>query len=118
MIDVTGNGPNELEAIQEGLHSLSDCLQVALGDDFELSIKSGEELHKVLGLSMLLAKLLVRSLEALNRVGVLGIIVFENLNARIMLINLNLSLGVFCNLNTGNELTLMIFLTFGMLSCW
>ena len=37
-INVTRNGPDELETIEKRLHGISDSLQIALRDHFELAL--------------------------------------------------------------------------------
>lgn len=53
VVNVAGNGPDELEAVQQGLHGLCDGLEVALGDDLELALERGQELDEVFGLGLL-----------------------------------------------------------------
>ena len=66
MVDVPGNGPDELQTIQQGLHGVNDGFQVSPVDVLELAVKGGQKLHKVLSLGMLLAKLLICTLKTLD----------------------------------------------------
>ena len=59
VIDVTRDGPDELETVQQRFHSLSDRLQLAFRDDFELTLQGLKELDEVLGLGLSLLELLV-----------------------------------------------------------
>lgn len=82
VVDVAGNGPDELEAVEEGLRGVSDGLEVALGDDLELALEGLQELHKVLGLGLVLHEGLLLGLVLLqnHRVSVLVVLGAEKLD--------------------------------------
>ena len=79
VVDVSRDRPDELEAVQERLHGLSDRLQLALGDDFELALQGLEELDEVLGLGRLLHELLILGLVGLDSVRVGAVLVAQQL---------------------------------------
>jgi hypothetical protein len=54
LVDVSGDGPDQLQTGQEGWESLLDSLELTKVDVLELAVKRVQEFHKVLRLSMLL----------------------------------------------------------------
>ena len=79
VVDVLRDGPDEAEAVEEGLHSVRDRLQLALRDDFELALERLQELYEVLRLRLLLEEGLVRVVELRQRVAELVVLVAEEL---------------------------------------
>jgi hypothetical protein len=78
LVDVAGNGPDQLEAVKERGDGLLDHLELAAGDVLKLTLKSVQELHKVLRLGMLLLESLLLSVETVQVVVVR--ILLENLH--------------------------------------
>ena len=74
VVNVAGNGPDELESIKEGPHGLSDRLELALGDDFELSLQGLKEFDEVLGLSLALHEVLLGNVILVDNVGELVVL--------------------------------------------
>jgi len=68
---VSRDSPDELESIKQGWKSLIDDGETSTGDVLELSFKSGQELDKVLGLSVLLLELGVLVIVALVAVAII-----------------------------------------------
>lgn len=60
-----GDGPDQLQAVEQTWDSLLDHLELAAGDVLELALKSRQELDKVLGLGVLLLELLLLVVEGL-----------------------------------------------------
>jgi hypothetical protein len=77
VVDVSGDGPDELESVQQGWQSVFDGLEVALVDVLELALKCQQELDEILGYSMLLFEVLLLLPKSLNvdEVKVLGTLV-------------------------------------------
>ena len=66
LVNVSGDGPDQLEAIEQGGESLLNRLEVTSCDVLELALKSCQELHEVLSLGMLLREVLILLIELLN----------------------------------------------------
>ena len=79
VVDVTRDGPDQLESIEERLHRLSDGLEVAVRDDLELAVQGVQEFDEVLGLSLLLHEALLLLVVLLDHVGVLVLRVAQEL---------------------------------------
>lgn len=79
VVDVAGDGPDELEAVEEGLRGIGDGLEVALGNDLELALEGLQEFDKVFGLGLLLHEFLVLAIVLLQNYGVLVVLVAEKL---------------------------------------
>ena len=79
VVDMSGDRPDELEAVEKRLHGLSDRLELALRDDFELALQGLEELDEVLGLGRLLHELLILGLVGLDGVRVGAVLVAQQL---------------------------------------
>lgn len=67
MVDVSGDGPDELQTIEQCRECLIHLKQVTLRDDFELSLQSEEELNKVTCYGLLLNKFIIL-LEVVGKV--------------------------------------------------
>jgi len=70
LVDVSGDGPDQLEAGEKGGKSLLDHSEVTVSDVLELTFQGGEELDEVLGLSVVLLELGVLRVEVLQAVTV------------------------------------------------
>jgi hypothetical protein len=74
LVDVSGNGPDQLEPCQKGWKSLLNDWQVTF-EVLELSLESAEELHEVFGLGVELLEGLVLSVVALKAKSILLLLV-------------------------------------------
>ena len=76
-IDMAGDRPDQLEAVIQRLHRLSDGLQDTLGDDLELTLKCSQELYEVLSHGLVLLEVLAFSVILIDDVCVLSVLGLE-----------------------------------------
>mmetsp|Transcript_20743 Transcript_20743/g.31978 ORF Transcript_20743/g.31978 Transcript_20743/m.31978 type:complete len:282 (+) Transcript_20743:4222-5067(+) len=71
LVDVSRDGPDQLQARKQRGQGLLDHLQLPAGDVLELTVQGGKELHEVLGLGVQLLELAILGLVVVEAVAVL-----------------------------------------------
>ena len=89
-IDVSGNGPDELEAVKKRLHGVRDRLKVTFRDHLKLAVERLQVLNEVLGLSLVLHEALVLSLVLLGHVLIRVVLVVKEVKDALDLRHLEL----------------------------